>query len=136
MARIRTIKPETFTSQTLAQVSLAAERTFIGLWTQADDEGRLKDQPNALNGALWSERENDNHTAADMRKDLADLAGVGLLCRYTAAGREFMHLPTFLEHQRINRPTPSKIPPCPTHDGGSDTADAGDQLALSGADAS
>lgn len=116
MARIRTIKPEAFTSQTLAKLSLAAERTFFGLLTQADDEGRLKDKPNALNGALWSEREDDNHTPKDMREDLDALIGQDLLCRYEVGGESLLHLPTFKEHQRINRPTPSKIAPCPTHE--------------------
>lgn len=41
LARIRTIKPEAFVSESLATVSLTAERTFLGLLTQADDQGRL-----------------------------------------------------------------------------------------------
>ena len=41
MARIRTIKPEAFTSESLAEVAISAERTLFGLLTQADDHGRV-----------------------------------------------------------------------------------------------
>ena len=43
MPRIRTVKPEAFTSESLAEVSVEAERTFYGLLTQADDHGRHRD---------------------------------------------------------------------------------------------
>lgn len=112
MSRIRTIKPDAFCSETLSEVSLSAERTFFGLLTEADDQGRLKERPAVLNGALWSLR--PEHTVRDMEDDLNQLARADLLCRYEVDGVKHMHLPTFLKHQRINRPTASKLPPCPT----------------------
>ena len=116
MARIRTIKPEAFASETLSQLSVDAERSFFGLLTQVDDEGREKDRPAVLNGALWPLR--PNHRPEDMVKDMDAMAAAdGLLCRYNVAGRDYFHLTTFLDHQRINRPSVSKIPPCPKCDG-------------------
>ena len=115
MARIRTVKPELFQSETLAEVSVETERTFVGLLTQADDKGRMKDAPAVLNGSLWPLR--PSHTIEDMKRDLEELIRVEMLCRYEAAGRGYLHLVTFEEHQRINRPSPSKIPACPLHDG-------------------
>jgi hypothetical protein len=56
VARIRTIKPEAFASESLAAVSLSAERTFFGLLTQADDHGRFRDQAAVITGLLWSLR--------------------------------------------------------------------------------
>lgn len=112
MPRIRTIKPDAFRSETLSSVSLSAERTFFGLLTEADDRGRLKDRPAVLNGALWSLR--PEHGVRDMHNDLDELAGVGVLCRYEVESTPYIHLPTFREHQRINRPTESKLPGCPT----------------------
>ena len=53
MARIRTVKPETFSSYSLAQVSIEARYLFIGLWTEADDEGRLIDSPKRIAGDLF-----------------------------------------------------------------------------------
>lgn len=118
MARIRTVKPEFFVSETLAQVSVDAERTFMGLWTQADDCGRVKDRAAVLNGALWPMR--PDHSVSDMTADLGSLAEVGLICRYTADdGSKWLHMPSWDEHQRINRPTPATSPPCtnPLHGG-------------------
>ena len=113
MARIRTIKPEAFKSGTLAEVSIETERSFYGMLTQADDKGRLKGGPEqaaVLNGALWPLRQ--SHTVDDMENDLVEMVRVGLLHRYEVGGRAFMHLPTFLDHQKINRPSPSKYPAC------------------------
>lgn len=114
MSRIRTIKPEAFRSETLSEVSIEACWTFFGLLTEADDDGRLRDRPQVLNGALWSLR--PGHTNDNMERDLAELAAepIRLLCRYTVDGTKYMHLPSFKEHQVVNRPTKSKIPPCPT----------------------
>lgn len=112
MARIRTIKPDAFWSETLAEVSVATERTFVGLLTQADDKGRFKDRAAMLNGQLWSLR--PEHKVTDMRDDLDDLCRVGLLCRYERGGEKYLHIPTWRKHQKINRPTPSTLPPCPT----------------------
>lgn len=112
MSRIRTIKPDTFRSETLSEVSLAAERTFIGLWTEVDDEGRIKERPAVLNGALWSLR--PEHGVREMEHDLDELIERRLICRYEAAGTKYLHVPSWREHQRINRPTKSKLPACPT----------------------
>lgn len=114
MARIRTIKPELFISETLALVSLQAERTFTGLLTQADDRGRMRDSSAILNGALWPCR--PEHTIQDMTNDIDELVGVGLLCRYTVDNKKYLHFPTWDEHQKISHPSTRNLaPPCPTH---------------------
>lgn len=115
MARIRTVKPEFYVSESLAEVSLTAERTFGGLITQADDEGRYKDNAAILHGAVWALR--PSHTAAGVESDLAELAQEGLIHRYTVNGRRFLHLVTFNIHQKVSHPTPSKLPECPQCNG-------------------
>lgn len=112
MSRIRTIKPDTFRSETLADLTLAAERTFIGLWTEVDDNGRYRDRAAVIHGALWALR--PEHTVREVEADLAQLEDANLICRYEVGGIKFLHLPSWKEHQRINRPSPSKLPPCPT----------------------
>ena len=126
MARIRTIKPEAFQSDTLSGLSVESERTFLALLTQADDVGRFRDQPAVLNGAIWPLR--PDHTVRDMEYDLSELVRVGIGCRYEVGDRKYMHIPSFLDHQRINRPTASKIPACPVHDQVSVVVDAGSLL--------
>jgi hypothetical protein len=117
MARIRTFKPEAFQSETLAEVSLAAERTFFGLTTQVDDRGRIADKPASINGALWAERsERDEHTAADLDLELKELEAVGAVCRYVGCdGKRYVHFVTWDDHQKIDKPSRPRTPRCPEH---------------------
>lgn len=115
MARIRTIKPELFVSETLAQVSLAAERTFTGLLTQADDRGRFRYNAAVLNGALWPLR--PDHTPDDFANEIDELVAVGALCCYHVDGKQYAHFPTWEDHQRISHPSTKLLSPqCPHHD--------------------
>ncbi|MBO3674010.1 hypothetical protein [Streptomyces sp. NEAU-YJ-81] len=115
MARIRTIKPEAFVSESLAAVSLTAERTFLGLLTQADDQGRHRDHAAIITGQLWVLR--PEHTPSDVETDLAQLSDAGLICRYKGPDhKRYLHVVTWHQHQKINRPSKSRLPGCPVHD--------------------
>jgi hypothetical protein len=116
MARIRTIKPEAFVSESLAEVSVEAERTFFGLLTQADDHGRHRDNAAIIAGLLWPLRA--EHTSVHVEDDLQQLANAGLICRYTGCdGRRYLHIVTWSEHQKIDKPSQSRLPSCPQHHG-------------------
>ncbi|MFI5863683.1 hypothetical protein [Streptomyces sp. NPDC051546] len=114
MARIRTIKPEAFESEDLASVDVTAMVTFFGLLTQADDHGRFRDHPAIIAGRLWALRA--DHTPADVARDLDQLAGAGLICRYTGCdGGAYLHFVTWEKHQKIDRASASRRPRCPAH---------------------
>ncbi|MFD4788637.1 hypothetical protein ACFWN1_16580 [Streptomyces sp. NPDC058459] len=114
MARIRTIKPEAFFSESLAEVSVEAERTFFGLLTQADDHGRHRDNAAIIAGLLWPLRA--EHTSVHVEDDLQQLANAGLICRYTGCdGRRYLHVVTWSEHQKIDKPSQSRLPSCSQH---------------------
>jgi hypothetical protein len=114
VARIRALKPEAFQSESLAAVSVEAERTCFGLSTLADDRGRHADKPLTINGALWAER--PWHTAEHLLAELEELLGEGILCRYVGCdGRRYIHLVTWDRHQKIERPSKSRLPRCPHH---------------------
>lgn len=114
MARIRTVKPEAFVSESLAEVTVEAERTFLGLLTQADDHGRHRDNAAIVAGLLWPLRA--EHTSVHVEDDLTQLAEAGLICRYTGCdGRRYLHVVTWYEHQKIDRPSQSRMPSCPHH---------------------
>ncbi|GAB3950075.1 hypothetical protein [Streptomyces sparsus] len=115
MARIRTIKPEAFVSESLAAVSLTAERTFFGLLTQVDDQGRHRDHAAIIAGQLWVLR--PAHTPTYVEEDLAQLSDAGLICRYQGPDhKRYLHIVTWRQHQKINRPSKSRLPACPHHD--------------------
>ncbi|GAA1892298.1 hypothetical protein [Streptantibioticus ferralitis] len=121
MARIRTIKPEAFASESLAEVSLTAERTFFGLLTQADDHGRYRDHAAIIRGVLWPLR--PEHTALNVEDDLQQLAAAGLICRYTGPdGKAYLHIVSWHTHQKINRPGVPRHPACPHHNSGHEPA--------------
>ncbi|WP_406341408.1 hypothetical protein [Streptomyces sp. NBC_01578] len=114
MARIRTIKPEAFVSESLAEVSVEAERTFFGLLTQADDHGRHRDNAAIIAGLLWPLRA--EHTSVHVEDDLQQLANAGLVCRYTGCdGRRYLHIVTWSQHQKIDKPSQSRLPSCSQH---------------------
>ncbi|MFE0765327.1 hypothetical protein [Streptomyces smyrnaeus] len=114
MPRIRTIKPEAFSSESLAEVSLAAERTFFGMLTQVDDHGRFRDQPAVIAGLLWSLR--PEHGPVGVEDDLTQLAAANLICRYEGEdGKRYLHIITWRQHQKITRRGNERHPACPHH---------------------
>lgn len=113
MARIRTIKPDAFLSESLSSVPRGTRWTFAGLWTYADDKGRGRDDARLVKAALYPL--DDETSLADVRHDLDLLTGIGAICRYVVDGKNYLHMPKW-EHQKINRPTPAKSPPCPIHE--------------------
>lgn len=108
MARIRTIKPDFFQSEDVAELGYRARLTWIGLWTHVDDEGRCKDSARLIKGQLWPLE--DDVTAADVESDLKELEGNGQIIRYEVDGDKFIQIRKWLKHQRISRPTPSRLP--------------------------
>ncbi|MGE0347190.1 MAG: hypothetical protein AB7N73_16195 [Gemmatimonadales bacterium] len=111
MARIRTIKPDFFASETVAQVSIPAMVTFSGLWTYVDDDGRGRANARLIKGAIWPLR--DEVTAAVVEEHLDELESVGLVRRYQVDGQGYLLVKGFTEHQRVNRKVDSKLPPPP-----------------------
>jgi len=114
MSRIRTIKPDFFTSESVGALSWGARLTFAGLWTYVDDRGRAKDNPKAIRGALWP---NDEETvsSANVVEFIDELVQHDMVCRYVADGSNHLHVINMKKHQTINRATASKLPPCPIH---------------------
>ena len=108
MARIRSIKPEFFVHEDITRLSALHRILFIGLWTQADREGRLEDRPRRLKVQVLP------FDDCDIDAMLADLDREGFIHRYQVSGMLFIAIPSFLDHQRP-RPDepPSVIPASP-----------------------
>lgn len=108
--RIRSLKPEFWQDERFVGVNLAAQLTYVGLHTQADDEGRQ-----TANTALIKARVFPlvDVTETQIGAWLDELAAAGLIVRYSDAGRAYVAIVSWLEDQRIDRPTPSVIPPPP-----------------------
>ena len=110
MARIRTIKPEFPQSESMGKVSREARLCFILLWTLADDAGRLRGNPKMLASLLYPY---DDDAKRLIDKWLGELEGASCISRYEIGGNFFVQITAWLEHQKIEKPSASKIPPPP-----------------------
>ncbi len=109
MARIRTIKPEAFLDEDLwdlgEETGLPVFQSFVGLWTQADREGRFEWSPRRLKAAVLP------YWEGDFSRVLDALATRGFLVKYASGTRVYGLVRTFTEHQVVNnREQQSKIP--------------------------
>ena len=111
MARIRSIKPQFFGSGTTSRLSLEARLVAIGLISMADDDGRLFGSVKAISAYVFP---HDDIPAAKITKWLRELTSEAYLVLYEVDGLQYGWLPKFREHQRINKPTPSTLPPPPS----------------------
>lgn len=108
MPRIRTVKPEFWGSASVARMSRDARLLFLGLISLADDEGRLLGAPKAVAGEVFPN--DDDVTAADVEPWLAELAELGAIVRYEVEGVRYVAVAKWKDHQRISKPTPSRLP--------------------------
>lgn len=106
MSRIRTIKPEFFTSADIVSLSPLARLFYVSLWCESDREGRFKWDTRTLKMRYMP---GDTCDIADLANELID---AGLVVLYEVDGKDYAEIPTFKSHQVINnRESESTIPP-------------------------
>lgn len=108
MARIRSIKPELPQSESMGRVSRDARLCFILLWTLADDEGRLRGNSRMLASLLFPYDDDAPKLIDDW---LDELEAEECIVRYSVEGSTYMQICKWLIHQKIDKPSASKIPP-------------------------
>ncbi len=105
MARIRTIKPEFFTSEDIVALTPLARLFYVSLWCESDREGRLAWRPGTLKMRYLP---GDNCDVDILAQELIDAE---LIVLYEVAGKTYAEIPTFKNHQVINnRESESIIP--------------------------
>jgi hypothetical protein len=109
MARIRSLKADSFLDDGLSEVSLEAHFLLLGLPCLADREGRLEDRPVKIAAQLFPYRREVNTDAV-----LSELVRSGHIVRYTGVGGRYIQINDWARDQRPhqNEP-PSAIPPPP-----------------------
>lgn len=108
MARIRTIKPDFWSNEKVMACSREARLLFIGMWNFADDRGRLTDSARSIKAQILPG--DDDIDSSNARRWLDELSSNELIRFYEAGDRAYIQI-TGWDHQRIDRPRPSKIPP-------------------------
>lgn len=106
MGRIRTIKPEFTTDEELSALPAETHLFAAGLLCYSDDEGYFNANPGLVKAAIFPLRES-SVSVPDMLQQLEKIGYIQL--GKTSDGKHWGHVVKFLIHQRINRPTPSKI---------------------------
>jgi hypothetical protein len=105
MARIRTIKPEFFTSEDIVSMSPLARLFYVSLWCEADREGRMEWKPVTFKMRYLPGDDCDVNALAQ------ELIERKLIVLYEADGKRLAEIPTFTEHQVINnREASSTLP--------------------------
>jgi hypothetical protein len=115
MARIRSIKPEFPQSESMGKVSREARLCFILLWTLADDAGRLRGNSRMLASLLYPY---DADAGRLMDKWLAELDRTSCIVRYEVDGNSYIQIKAWLDHQKIDKPSASRLPVPPAEHSG------------------
>jgi hypothetical protein len=107
MPRIRTIKPEFPQSESMGRVSREARLLFILLWTICDDSGRTRAASRMLASLLYPY---DDDAPKRIDGWLGELEREECVIRYQAEGATYLQVCNWLNHQKIDKPSASKIP--------------------------
>jgi len=108
MSRKRMIWPDFWGDSELGRLPVQARLLYIALWNVADDAGLLKADPAWLRATVFG-------YDADVTTDavtgwLTALTETSHLLRYSVDRRDYFCLRTFHKYQRIDHPTPSRLP--------------------------
>ena len=108
MPRIRSIKPELWQSPEVMNLSPNARLLFIGLITQADDDGKGSGDARKLKATIFG---GDDISLSDVRSWLTEIATQRLAVLYTVDGfGDLYWLPSWHEHQYVQKHQPSRYP--------------------------
>jgi hypothetical protein len=110
VARIRSIKPEFWKSETIAALPIRTRLTFIGLWSYVDDNGVGIDSFKLIAAELYGLEDDPREARDNTRECLARLADARLITRYTLDGKRYIRITNWDEHQRIDRPNKPRYP--------------------------
>ena len=105
MARIRTIKPEFFSSADIVSLTPLARLFYVSMWCEADREGRLNWNTKTFKIRYFAADDCDIDSIAN------EVIDAGLIDIYEVDGKQYAEIPCFKNHQVINnRESESVIP--------------------------
>lgn len=113
MSRSRNIKPGFFKNDLLVELPFEHRLLFIGLWTEADRDGRLEDRPIKIKMALFPA---DN---VDVNAGLQALHDKGFILRYSVGENQYIQVLAWSKHQNPHCKEARSIIPAPGEHGAS-----------------
>lgn len=110
MARIRSIKPDFWTSEQVMACSPVTRLLFIGMWNFADDHGRLPANPKTIKAQVFPGDE--DITSENVRRMVDELSTNGLVMLYEVDNKQYL-LITGWRHQKIDKRQDARFPDPP-----------------------
>ena len=109
MARKRMIDPNMWQSEDFSHLTPLAKIVFVGMISNADDEGRGRAKPVYLKSILFPY--DDALRAADIEKSLQEISAYLSVTLYDHDGNKYYQLDNWHKWQKIDRPQKSQISP-------------------------
>ena len=110
MARRRMIDPNFWQSEDVASLTIRQRLLLIGLFSNADDEGKLRGNPAFVRSTVFPY---DDIPVQDIQADLDAIEGIGTIKQYTVNGSKYIKLVNWRKFQRVDKPQKSMIPDPP-----------------------
>lgn len=113
MPRIRSLKPEFWSSPGIGSISPWARLLYQAMWNWADDEGRGTCNLRELQGFAFPDDPEDSIVGSSdgFRRVLAEVRGHFGVIFYKVGGRPYFEIPSFNRHQRTERRADGRYPP-------------------------
>lgn len=108
--RIRSIRPEFWTSEDVAAMDWHTRLVFIGLWSYVDDNGVGRDVERLIVASLFPLDDNLSESSVRVQRALKHLETGGQVTRYAVDGKPYLHITAWDKHQKINRPSEGRYP--------------------------
>ena len=103
------ISPEIWDSENFSKLSILARLVFIGMFSNADDEGRGKAKAAFLKSKLFPYDE--SMRVADVESALDEVAENMSVTMYSHDGNEYYSFDNWKKWQKVDKPSPSNIIP-------------------------
>lgn len=121
---IRSIKADLCDDEILGSCSRDARYLFVALITRVDDHGRFRANPALLRSRIYPYDE--DVTGVMVTSWLDELAAKDRVRLYEVDGQQYLVIPRWPKHQRIDNAARSEIPPPPDTDSPQPAADCGE----------
>ena len=107
MARKRMIEPDIWSDEGFVEMSDRARLLFIGLISQADDEGRGTGSAKSLKAKVFPSDDVTREGIEALKEEVQKWVSVEF---YEIDGKQYYQLERWKDHQSIDKKSPSHIP--------------------------
>lgn len=101
------IDPNIWQSEDVSKLNLRQRLLLIGLFSNADDEGKMRGNPAFVRSTVFPY---DDVTIKDIEDDLHNIEDIGSIKRYEVDGNQYIIMVNWDKFQRVDKPQKSMIP--------------------------